>query len=147
MTGVLIECGFLTNEKEANYLNTTEGQEVITSAIFRTFRSFIQEEHPKINFIKDSSTPVKNNKEDVVSKSKKSKGGYTIQLMSSQEPLETTINQFQGLGMEVFRTNLNTKNTYKYLYTAGTFITKEEAEIVLEKVKKKGFKDAIIIKK
>ena len=67
--------------------------------------------------------------------------------MSSQDPLETSINQFQGLGMEVLRVNLNTKSAYKYLYTAGTFITKEEANLVLEKVKKKGFKDAIVIKK
>lgn len=147
MTGVLIECGFLTNEKEANYLNTSEGQEVIASAIFRAFRSFIQIEHPTMKFLKDTGNPVKNSKEEVVSKSKKSYGEYTIQLMSSQEPLETTIEQFQGLGMEVLRVNLNTKNAYKFLYTAGTFNTKEEANLVLEKVKKKGFKDAIIIKK
>ena len=151
MTGVLIECGFLTNEKEANYLNTTEGQEVIASAIYRAFRAFIQEEHPKIKFLKET-IPTKGNKNaEIASKNKKetksSKGEYTIQLMSSQEPLETSINQFQGLGMEVLRVNLNTKSAYKYLYTAGTFVTKEEANLVLEKVKKKGFKDAIIIKK
>ncbi len=151
MTGVLIECGFLTNEREANYLNTIEGQEVIASAIYRAFRTFIQEEHPKIKFLKETVPTNGNKNAEIASKNKKetksSKGEFTIQLMSSQEPLETSINQFQGLGMEVLRVNLNTKSAYKYLYTAGTFVTKEEANLVLEKVKKKGFKDAIVIKK
>lgn len=145
MAGILVECGYLTNEKEANYLNTKLGQEVIASAIFRGFRTFIQNEFPKVCFVKDKA-PV-----SIAKSNKSSNGGvgqnYTIQLMSSKTPLETSQTQFQGLGMNVFRLDLNTKNAYKYLYTAGTFTDLKEAEIVLEKVKKKGFKDAIIIKK
>ncbi|MBI1837214.1 MAG: N-acetylmuramoyl-L-alanine amidase [Flavobacteriia bacterium] len=143
MTGVLIECGFLTNEKEANYLNTSLGQEVIASAIFRAFRSFIQAQHPNVNFIKDSNSPKE--KGNVISKN--SKETFTIQLMSSKTAIEIDKPEFQGLGMEVKRLDLNTQSAYKYLYVAGTFTTKEEAKIVLEKVKKKGFKDAIIIPK
>lgn len=146
MTSVLVECGFLTNIKEANYLNTTLGQEVIASAIFRGFRSFIQAEYPKTNFLKDGVNPGKD-KSKVVASTSKQEGNYTIQLMSSKEPIETTNSEFKGLGMEVIRVNLNTTNAYKYLYKAGTFTTKEEANLVLEKVKKKGFKDAIVISK
>ena len=40
MPSVLIECGFLTNPKEEDYLNTTIGQDYISSAIFRAFRSY-----------------------------------------------------------------------------------------------------------
>lgn len=145
MAGILVECGYLTNEKEANYLNTKLGQEVIASAIFRAFRTFIQKEFPKVCFVKDKA-PMSITKANNSTKVNVGQN-YTIQLMSSKTPLETTHSQFQNLGMNVFRLDLNTKNAYKYLYTAGTFIDLKEAEIVLEKVKKKGFKDAIIIKK
>ena len=40
MPSILIECGFLTNPKEEDYLNTETGQDYIASAIFRAFRSY-----------------------------------------------------------------------------------------------------------
>ncbi|MBI3237873.1 MAG: N-acetylmuramoyl-L-alanine amidase [Flavobacteriia bacterium] len=59
MTSVLVECGFLTNENEANYLNTTYGQDILASALFRGMRTFLQEEHPSIQFTKTSTTFVR----------------------------------------------------------------------------------------
>ena len=56
MTSVLVECGFLTNEKEANYLNTTNGQDIIASAIYRAFRTTIQTDFPAISFMKSGSS-------------------------------------------------------------------------------------------
>ena len=40
MPSVLIECGFLTNPKEEEFLHSKTGQDYIASAIFRAFRSY-----------------------------------------------------------------------------------------------------------
>lgn len=131
MTSVLIECGFLTNEVEANYLNTTSGQEVIASAIFRGLRTQLQKNHPSISFIKSEGS--KDDKQ------------YAIQLMSSIEPIEVTASYFRKMPSEVERIKLNTTNAYKYLYTMGAYTTKEEAKDDLKKAQSNGFKDAFLI--
>ncbi len=134
MTSVLIECGFLTNEVEAQYLNTTSGQEVIASAIFRGIRSQLQKNHVSIDFIK---------KED----DQKSEKNYTIQLMSSIDPIESSASYFRNLPYEIERIKLNTTNIYKYLYTMGSYKSKEDAKEDLKKVQSNGFKDAFLIDK
>ncbi len=131
MTSVLVECGFLTNNSEANYLNTTHGQEILASAIFRAFRSTVQRDFPTFNF----STKEEENKT------------YTLQLMSSKSWIDTDSPDFKRLNMKVTRVELNTTNAYKYIYYAGTFDTLSEAKIVLEKVKAKGYRDALIVAK
>lgn len=131
MTSVLVECGFLTNEIEANYLNTTSGQEIIASAIFRGIRTQLQKNHPTLEFIK---------KED-----NKDAKNFSIQLMSSIEPIETTATYFKKLPSEVTRVKLNTTNAYKYLYTMGKYESKEAAKEDLKKAQSSGFKDAFLI--
>lgn len=113
MTGVLIECGFLTNEKEAAYLNTTNGQEVIASAIFRGFRSEIIKEYPSISFLRStpgatisSHSPVESNE-----------SMYAIQIASSKSPIDPKDARFKNLKREVSRVELNTTSAYKYIYT------------------------------
>jgi len=128
MTSVLIECGFLTNNREAGYLNTVAGQEVLASAIFRGFRAFITGEHPKINFLEP--TP---------------KGEYSIQIMSSKVPLDIDESAFRHLKYDVVRQEISSTNEYKYRYIVGTFQTRDESSEILEYLKKNGFKDAIVI--
>ena len=135
MTSVLIECGFITNPNEARYLNSTYGQEIIASAIFRGFRTELEKTYPQTAFRK-SSTTVSNN----------SKSNYTIQIASSINEINTSDYQFRKLNEDVKRVKLNTTNAYKYIYVVGEFENISEAKIKLEQVKNKGFKDAIIIK-
>ncbi|MGJ8661389.1 MAG: N-acetylmuramoyl-L-alanine amidase [Bacteroidota bacterium] len=130
MTSVLVECGFLTNSKEANYLNSQHGQEILASAIFRAFRSSVQKFHPEVNLSKDTKET-----------------GYTIQLMSSKTVVDTRHESFKRLKLDVTRVELNTTNAYKYIYYAGDFSTKEEANKELENVKKRGYSDAIVVQK
>ena len=40
MPSVLIECGFLTNPQEEDFLHSVNGQDYLASAIFRAFRSY-----------------------------------------------------------------------------------------------------------
>lgn len=128
MTSVLVECGFLTNNSEANYLNSTHGQEILASAIFRAFRTSVETYFPHINLSKDDK-----------------KGNYTIQLMSSKNWIDTEHESFKRLKLDITRTELNTTNAYKYIYYAGDFSTKEEAKTSLTEVQKKGYPDALIV--
>ena len=118
MPTVLVECGFLTNPSEANYLNTSYGQEIIASAIFRATREFLKYKHKNINFIP--------NKNELVETTNGIK--YKVQLMSSIDPLETNIEEFTRLGYKVERVKVNSKSMYKYKYFIGPFDSKKEAK-------------------
>ncbi len=137
MTSVLIECGFITNRREANYLNSTYGQEIIASAIFRAFRGFITKQHPNISFKKSSSN----------SNTSSSNATYAIQIASSKEWIDTEDARFKSLGKTVKRIKLNTTNAYKYIYVVGNYATKSEANTALPGIRNKGFKDAFITKR
>ena len=50
MPAVLIETGFITNAAEERYLNSTEGQEYLASAIFRACRDYINSIDKMSNF-------------------------------------------------------------------------------------------------
>jgi N-acetylmuramoyl-L-alanine amidase len=146
MTSVLVECGFLTNEKEANYLNTTNGQDILASAIFRGFRTQVTKDYPTISFVKEKVEKDSEEKEKEEKDEKPEVGSFQIQLMSSKEPIDTENETFKKTGLTVTRTKLNTSSAYKYKYTSGPYKDKDSALKALEKVKKSGFKDAYLIK-
>ncbi len=138
MTGVLVECGFITNTKEAKYLNSTYGQEIIASAIFRAFRGFIQEQHPTMNFVKPIS--------ETTASMDSSRGSFAIQIMSSKTAVDVKSSSFKRLKMDVTRKKLNTTSTYKYIYTVGNYSSISAAKLELSKIQKRGFRDAIIVR-
>lgn len=141
MTSVLVECGFITNEHEAKFLNTSSGQEIIASAIFRAFRGHIVKTHPNIAFI---PAETKNNN-DVATKSE-TKKPFVIQYMSSKAPIDFLKSDLSSLGHEVQRIEIETESAYKYIYTVGQFDSREAASELLAQVKQKGYSDAFVRK-
>lgn len=141
MTSVLVECGFITNDHEASFLNSTNGQEIIASAIFRAFRGHIVEVHPNISFI-----PSKTITGNDVAAQTEAKRPFAIQYMSSKVPIDLSKSDLKDLGHEVQRVELETKSAYKYIYTVGSFDSPEEADEVLAQVRKKGYSDAFVRK-
>lgn len=131
MPSVLVECGFITNLNEANFLNSVYGQEIVASAIFRAFRAYLKKNYPKIDFVKSNKSTVSNTNR------------YRIQIMSSIELIEKSP-AFVNLGVPVEAVKVNSSSMYKYKYYAGSFSTKEAAQKVLEKARKNGFPDAFI---
>lgn len=141
MTSVLVECGFMTNVSEANYLNTLEGQEIIASALFRAMRGHLQDTHKNISFTKKASTASKN------SKPAASTGRtYSVQIMSSKEWLDTENGGFKKLKYNVNRTQVS-QTGYRYKYFSGTFSSKAEADKYCNDVKKNGFPDSIVVER
>lgn len=146
MTSVLVECGFVTNEREANFLNTTYGQEIIASAIFRAFRETIEGTYPNIAFRKPQNTSTGTSSVASVSNTENTNtAGFAIQIASSKDPIDTGDSFFKKSGLVVERRKLNTTSTYKYIYIVGDYTTREEANEALPIIRKKGYKDAIII--
>lgn len=131
MPSVLVECGFITNLNEANFLNSVYGQEIVASAIFRAFRAYLKKNYPKIDFVKSNKSTVSNTNR------------YRVQIMSSIELIEKSP-AFVNLGVPVEAVKVNSSSMYKYKYYAGSFSTKEAAQKVLEKARKNGFPDAFI---
>jgi N-acetylmuramoyl-L-alanine amidase len=140
MTSVLVEFGFLTNAHEANYLNTTYGQDILASAAFRAFRTFIQKEHPQLSILKTQSSTASKPTQNQFS------GSYTIQLLSSRTAMDTQLEQFKRIGLPVERKMLSTTSAYKYLYTSGKYPSISAAQKDLQQIQRNGFKDAFIIK-
>ena len=147
MTSVLVECGFVTNNREAKYLNSSYGQEIIASAIFRAIRERIEKENPGTKFRKEQNSSNSNTEQQTASNSN-SKGSYGIQIASSKNPIDTKKDpSFRKLGMTVDRKKLNTTSAYKYIYIVGNYTNRREAKNALSGVKSKGFKDAIVVKR
>jgi N-acetylmuramoyl-L-alanine amidase len=143
MTSVLVECGFMTNEKEAKYLNTTDGQEIIASAIFRAFRETIEKENPTMSFRKTTPADTAEGTTEDATNEK-----YGIQIASSKRPVDATKDpSMRKSGMTVDRKKLDTKSAYKYIYLVGTYSSRDDADVALEGLKQKGFKDAIVVKR
>lgn len=139
MTSVLVECGFITNTSEANYLNTDYGQDIIASALFRGMRTFLKEQHPGIDFSRESQS----NPGNVTASSATY---FSVQVMSSKTWMDTEKNGFENLDKPVERVQVSSSG-YKYKYFVGDFISKEEARQYCEKVRRQGFPDSIVVER
>lgn len=136
MTSVLVECGFMTNASEANYLNTSHGQDVIASALFRAMRGHLQETHKNISFTKKAATSTAASEDKT----------YSVQIMSSKEWLDTEKGGFKNLKHAVIRSQV-AQTGYRYKYFSGSFSSKSEADDYCNEVKKKGFPDSIVVER
>jgi len=149
MPSVLIECGFLTNPKEEDYLNTTIGQDYIASAIFRAFRSY-KENVDKIS----NQAGDKQKKKQEVNKQEVNKQEVNKQVIEKKELKANIIfkvqigtylkdmkNSEKFSGIQIEEDILN--GIYKYF--VGNTSSKIEADKLRETMIEKGFNGAFVI--
>lgn len=134
MPTVLVECGFITNTAEGNYLNSVYGQEIIASAIFRATREFLKSKHPTIDF-----NPPQDKTDQL------DQPHYKVQIMASIDKIETDIPEFKKLDYKVERVFVESTSMYKYKYYVGPFTEKKEAKKAQKSVQSSGYKDAFIV--
>jgi len=131
MPSVLIEAGFLTNQREEKYLTSKEGQEYLASAIYRAFKNYKLAIEEKSHFVAkiDSSRIVKDSANVL----------FKVQIASSKNSVHTVPASFKGLeNVEEIKIN----NIYKY--TVGSFA--EYSDIIdFKKTIEKKYPDAFII--
>lgn len=144
MPSILVECGFLTNPKEEEFLHSDLGQDYIASAIFRAFRSYKQNIEISAEAVNEKSIDVVDTlkKEVVVQKTNKIKNDlnllYKIQIGTFLRSMLNN-NQFTDLNVEEEKIN----GTFKYFVDAGN--SKIEADRLKINLRNLGFKGAFIV--
>ena len=144
MPSILVECGFLTNPKEEEFLHSDLGQDYIASAIFRAFRSYKQNIEIKDEAVNEMPIDVVDTlkKEIVANKTNKIKNDlnllYKIQIGTFLRSMLNN-NQFTDLNVEEKKIN----GTFKYFVDAGN--SKIEADRLKINLRNLGFKGAFIV--
>ncbi len=123
MPSILVETGFLTNPEEENYINSAFGQQMLADAIFRGISRYVLYKHPQI-----APTPT-----------------YKVQIIATRNRMKLDSPQFQQLGMHVEEIKVIQNNQTLYKYLVGTEKSTVQAQLIQQKVRKKGFDDAFIV--
>lgn len=144
MPSILVECGFLTNPKEEEFLHSDLGQDYIASAIFRAFRSYKQNIEITAEAVNEKRIDVVDTlKKDVAAlKTNKIKNDlnllYKIQIGTF---LRSMLNNKQFTDLNVEEEKIN--GTFKYFVDAGN--SKIEADRLKINLRNLGFKGAFIV--
>ncbi|MCX6285030.1 MAG: N-acetylmuramoyl-L-alanine amidase [Bacteroidetes bacterium] len=173
MPSVLVETGYLSNPNEETFMVTDKGQEYISSAIFRAFKTFKQNvEHPEqtINqqypksylpkpetaqLIKPApdSSPGKHYKKPGKTENINPQSQAVVAKSSSQGSVSYRV-QIASMSKEVSTSSavfagLSGVRMYQhngmFKYTIGDETTIASAEHLLAEMRNKGFKDAFIV--
>ncbi|MAJ12987.1 MAG: cell wall hydrolase [Flavobacteriales bacterium] len=144
MPSILVECGFLTNPKEEEFLHSDLGQDYIASAIFRAFRSYKQNIEMPPNAVNEKSNDLNNTlkKEVVELKTNKIKNDlsllYKVQIGTF---LRSMLNNPQFTDLKVEEEKIN--GTFKYFVNVGS--SKKEADKLKIRLRDLGFNGAFIV--
>jgi N-acetylmuramoyl-L-alanine amidase len=157
MPSVLIETGFLTNEKEGSYLNTQEGQIKFAKTIANSILKYIRNNNKNTsnnnfkttNESVDSSKKKENKanaKNTIIESSSKTESVkneeiiYKVQIAAGSKKIETNAYNFNGLENVTFALE---GNLYKYY--AGTSSDESEAKKMIQMARDKGYQQAFIV--
>ena len=130
MPSVLVETGFLSNDKDAKYLMSDYGQNKVANALFLGFKEY------KRYWDDQSGLDTK-----VITNTVKPSGiEYAVQILSSKTELSLKDKSFNGLD-NIF--SYKDKSIYKYVYNKSS-----DYDAVLSSrklVRSKGFKDNFVV--
>ena len=137
---VLLELGFVTNEKEYNYLKTAAAQEEIAERLFQAFAAYkpVYDSYFNIDF---STQPVPELPEEPQEPAAAEGNAYFgIQVMAGSRELKAGDPAFKGFDAHWVKSD---SGIYKYII--GKHVSKAEAQDALAKVRA-SFPDAFIVK-
>jgi N-acetylmuramoyl-L-alanine amidase len=147
MPSVLIELGFLTNKQEEDFLISEQGQDYLSSAIYRAFKTYKTD----LELIESSMDKERNettkapeivNAEVNPTTTSETNAAVTfkVQLLSSSNKVACEPANFNGLeGVSEYEDN----GMYKYLW--GTAYTYEQAREMQKDVRRTGYKGAFVV--
>ena len=129
MPSVLIELGFLTNNKEEDFLNSEQGKIYMASAIFRAIKEYKIEME---SVILDNHKKVSDNSEKQLF--------FSVQFLSSKSQVNLEDLQIDQLSLV---SEFYDNKTYKYSY--GKVETLKEVSLLKKKLINYGFQDCFTI--
>ena len=147
MPSILIECGFLTNPKEEEFLHSEIGQDYIASAIFRAFRSYkesVEIEEPKIKDTIKSGVEKNNEVEKkikVIADAKQESDLNLIFKIQIGTYLKSMLDQKEFVNLNAEEVKIN--GTFKYFVNSGN--DKKEADNLRNHLREKGFNGAFVV--
>ena len=147
MPSILIECGFLTNPKEEEFLHSEIGQDYIASAIFRAFRSYkesVEIEEPKIKDTIKSDVKINNEVEKkikVIADAKQESDLNLIFKIQIGTYLKSMLDQKEFVNLNAEEVKIN--GTFKYFVYSGN--DKKEADNLRNHLREKGFNGAFVV--
>ena len=147
MPSILIECGFLTNPKEEEFLHSKIGQDYIASAIFRAFRSYkesVEIEEPKIKDTIKSDVKINNeveNKIKVIADAKQESDLNLIFKIQIGTYLKSMLDNKEFVNLNAEEVKIN--GTFKYFVNSGN--NKKEADNLRNHLREKGFNGAFVV--
>lgn len=155
MPAVLVELGFLTNKSEEDFMMSSNGKDLLASAIYRAFRDYKEKREtidallssksgeksvvPEQPVIKSPDKPIDSN-HDNTEIIPATLPIIKVQIAVSGNNIETLPQNFSGLnGVEMYQEG----KLYKYTY--GSFSNRNDADKALKEAKLAGFKDAYLV--
>tara|TARA_B100001029_G_C15063601_1_gene460989 strand:- start:485 stop:1624 length:1140 start_codon:yes stop_codon:yes gene_type:complete len=130
MPSVLIEAGFLTNKTEGKYLNSTKGQNEISSSVSRAIIKYLGTLDKNRIELKVETKPLID----------ETKYLFKIQISASSKLLDLKPYNFKGLSaISKLKTN---NGLYRYYY--GYTRSYNEAKILLKTAKNAGFRSSFV---
>ena len=143
--GVLVEIGYMTNEKDLAYITSDKGKKEIAEALANAIVSFFKSlDAISSDDVVTESVAVEEPTPSVTqSTEEEANEGYAIQLISSTYEVDTNDYQFKAYKGRV-RLLMGT-GRYKYKYCYGSYATRDAAKRDLAEVQKI-FKDAYIVR-
>ena len=145
MPSILIECGFLTNPKEEDFLHSEEGQDYLASAIFRAFRTYKE----SIDGIKTTNDLQQQEIITIKQEEKNNISKKEIVINNDEVVYKIQIGTyFQSMLMnklfqEIKAEEQIVNRTYKYF--VGSNQSKSQMDITKIQMQEKGFKGAFIV--
>jgi len=145
MPSILIECGFLTNPDEEDFLHSEKGQEYMSSAIFRAFRTYKESvEGVESDDEKETNVPIEVKvKKTIVKEERK------IVLIPDKVIFKVQIGTYlKSMLSDKTFTSIHAEEeivngTYKYY--VGSENDKNKADIIKTKMRENGFKGAFVV--
>ena len=146
MPSILIECGFLTNPKEEDYLHSEIGQDYIASAIFRAFRTYKKSVEIKDDIIIENSEMIEDtsiktekitDKKDIIEKTNV-KLLYKVQIGTY---LKSMLNDQNFIDLKAEEHKIN--GTYRYYISSDN--NKSNADTLKDRLRELGFNGAFIV--
>ncbi len=130
MPSVLIEAGFLTNKTEGKYLNSTKGQNEISSSVSKAILKYLRT-------LDSNRVELNTDKQPLI---KETRYLFKIQISASSKSLELKPFNFKGLS-SITRTKTDS-GLYKYYY--GYTSSYNQAKILLKTAQNAGFKSSFV---